>query len=225
VTSNRYPPEGRDVDHWRRAEREAAAERRFRLAVEAAPNAMVMVNRAGEIVMVNAEAERAFGYSRAELLGQSLQMLVPQRLRGRHEGLYEAFFADPQQRPMGAGRELYALKKDGSEFPVEIGLNPTETDEGSMVIATIVDVTARKAAEAALRDSEQRARLLAAIVESSDDAIVGTTLDGIVTSWNKGAERVFGYTAPEMIGQPILPLAVPGYADEMLEILGRIQTR
>jgi two-component system, LuxR family, sensor kinase FixL len=223
VTSNRYPPEGRDVDQGRRAEREAAAQRRFSLAVEAAPNAMVMVNGAGEIVLVNAEAERTFGYSRAELLGQSLQMLVPQRLRGRHEGLYEAFFADPQQRPMGAGRELYAVKKDGSEFPVEIGLNPIETAEGSMVIAAVVDITARKAAEAALRKSEQRARSLAAIVESSDDAIVGTTLDGIVTSWNKGAERVFGYTAPEMIGQPILPIAVPGHADEMLEILGRIK--
>ena len=210
-------------DHLPKAEPETTAERRFRLAVEAAPDAMVMVNSAGDIVMVNARAEQLFGYSRAELLGLSLQMLVPARLRGRHEGLCKTFFANPQPRPMGAGRELYAVERDGSEFPVEIGLSPIETDEGLMVIAAVVDITARKAAEAALRESEHRARSLAAIVESSGDAIVSVTLDGIVTTWNKAAERIFGYTALELIGQSILCLAVPGYDDDMMEILGRIK--
>src|SRR6201987_5615770 len=116
-------------------------ERRFRLVVEAAPNAMVMINREGEIVMVNAEAERVFGYSRRELLGQPVEMLVPERFRGDHPGMRTTFFADPQPRPMGAGRDLYGAKKDGTEFPVEIGLNPIETDEGTMVLAAIVDIT------------------------------------------------------------------------------------
>jgi two-component system, LuxR family, sensor kinase FixL len=199
------------------------AEQRFRLVVEAAPNAMVMVNRAGEIVMVNAEVERAFGYSRAELLGRPVEMLVPQRFGGHHTGLRENFFADPSPRPMGAGRDLHGVKKDGSEFPVEIGLNPIETEEGIMVLAAVVDITERQAAESALRESEHRARALAAIVESSDDAIIGNTLDGVVTSWNMAAERIFGYSAEEMIGQSVLRLAAPGHADEMIEILNRIK--
>jgi two-component system sensor kinase FixL len=195
---------------------ELAAERRFRLVVEAAPNAMVMVNLAGVIVMVNAETERVFGYKRAKLLGQPVEMLVPARFRGHHPGMRTAFFADPRPRAMGAGRDLYGLKSDGSEFPVEIGLNPIETDEGTMVLSAIVDITERKTAELALHS-------LAAIVESSDDAIIGKTLDGIVTSWNKAAERTFGYTAAEMIGQSILRLAVPERVDDMTEILNRIK--
>lgn len=199
------------------------ADRRFGLVVEAAPNAMVMVDPAGEIVMVNAQAERAFGYSRAEMLGQPIEMLVPGRFRGHHPGLRTAFHSDPRPRAMGAGRDLYGLKKDGSDFPIEIGLNPIETDEGLMVVLAIVDITERKAAERALRDSEHRSRALAAIVESSDDAIISNTLEGIVISWNKAAERTFGYTATEMIGQSILRLAVSGHGDDIMEILDRVK--
>lgn len=147
---------GAGLDRGHQTRQEPAAERRFRLVVEAAPNAMVMVDRGGEIVMVNAQAERVFEYSRAELLGRPVEMLVPSRFRGHHPGLREAFFADLRARPMGAGRDLYGLRKDGTEFPVEIGLNPIETEEGTMVLSAIVDITERKAAEAALKESQNR---------------------------------------------------------------------
>ena len=126
------------------------SEERFRQVVEAAPSAMVMIDAAGRIEMVNAQAERVFGYARAELLGQTVEMLVPERLRGQHPGLRAAFFGDPRLRPMGAGRDLFALRKDGSEFPVEIGLNPIETEDGAMVLSSIVDISERKHREESL---------------------------------------------------------------------------
>ena len=175
------------------------SERRFRLVVEAAPNAMVMVDRSGKITMINAQAERTFGYARGELVGQPVDMLVPERFRGHHPGLREAFLADPKPRPMGAGRDLYAVKKDGSEFPVEIGFNPIETDEGLMVLSAIVDITQRKTAQLALRDSERRYSIL--IDGVTDYAIYMIDPNGVVTNWNRGAERIKGYTAEEIIGR------------------------
>jgi two-component system, LuxR family, sensor kinase FixL len=145
-----------DSGRQSRMEQESASEARFRLVVEAAPNAMVMINQAGAIVMVNVQAERVFGYSLDELLGQPMEMLVPQRFHGHHPGLRQAFSAEPRARPMGAGRELYGLRKDGSEFPVEIGLNPIETEEGMMVLSAIVDITERRTAEGALKESQCR---------------------------------------------------------------------
>jgi PAS domain S-box-containing protein len=122
-------------------------EESFRRVVEWAPNAMVMVDAAGRIVLVNAETERVFGYRRADLVGQSVDVLVPQRLSGHHGQFRDSFFANPLPRPMGSGRDLYARHADGSDFPVEIGLNPIETDEGLMVLASIVDITERKRAQ------------------------------------------------------------------------------
>jgi PAS domain S-box-containing protein len=126
-------------------------EERFRRVVESAPNAMVMINADGQIEMVNAQAERVFGYSREELLNQPVEMLVPKRFRQHHPDLRNSFFADPRSRPMGAGRDLYGLRKDGSEFPVEIGLNPIETDEGPMVLSAIVDISDRKQREESIQ--------------------------------------------------------------------------
>jgi PAS domain S-box-containing protein len=129
------------------------AEARFRAAVESAPSGMVMIDHDGKIELVNRETERLFGYSREELLGKSIELLVPQRLREGHPGHRAAFFASPQTRAMGAGRDLYGVRKDGTEVPVEIGLNPIETDEGLFVLASVVDISARKRGEAELRRS------------------------------------------------------------------------
>lgn len=123
----------------------------FRQIVEAAPNAMVMVNMAGRVEMVNAQAERMFGYTRNEILGQSIEMLVPERFRGRHSGLRASLFDNPRTLPMAAGRDFYAVRKDGSEFPVEIGLNPIETEDGPMVLSAIVDISHRKEEEERIR--------------------------------------------------------------------------
>ena len=123
------------------------SEERFRRVVEAAPNAMIMVNQEGQITLANQQAEKTFGYPREELLGRSIEMLVPERVGSDHRGFRHDYFCDPQARPMGAGRELFGRRKDGSEVPVEIGLSPIHTSKGMLVLASIVDITERKLAE------------------------------------------------------------------------------
>jgi PAS domain S-box-containing protein len=154
---------------------------------------MVMVNAAGRIEMVNLQAERVFGYTRAEMIGHPVEMLLPARMRSHHPDLRRAFFTDPQSRPMGIGRDLFARRKDGSEFPVEIGLNPIETDEGTMVLSAIVDISERKR-------SEERFRL---VVEAAPNAMVMINGRGEIEMVNAQAERVFGYARTEMLGQPV----------------------
>jgi PAS domain S-box-containing protein len=123
------------------------AEERFRRAVEAAPSGMVMVDSSGKIVLVNSRTEELFGYAREDLLGQSIEILVPESFRESHVGLRNEFFIRPLARPMGAGRNLHARRKDGTQFPVEIALNPVETEEGSLVLSSVIDVTERMHAE------------------------------------------------------------------------------
>jgi PAS domain S-box-containing protein len=130
------------------------ADERFRLAVDAAPAAMIMVDQRGTIVMLNVLTEQLLGYARSEMIGQSIEMLVPSRVRTGHAHDRAVFFQNAHQRPMGAGRDLYALRKDGSEVPVEIGLSPFETAEGAFVLAAVTDITERKRLE------EERAQLL-----------------------------------------------------------------
>jgi PAS domain S-box-containing protein len=123
------------------------AEEKFRLAVESCPSGMVMIDRTGKVVLVNTETERLFGYRRDELIGRSVDVLVPMRLRSQHVRHREGFIRHPETRRMGAGRELFGLRKDGTEFPVEVGLNPIQTSEGLLVLSVIVDISERKRLE------------------------------------------------------------------------------
>lgn len=124
------------------------AEERFQQVVEGAPSAMVMVDASGRIVLVNRETERVFGYARNQLIGRPVETLVPERFRAQHPAHRFDFLCAPAIRPMGAGRDLFALRSDAVEVPVEIGLNPIETSEGRFVLASIVDITERKRAQA-----------------------------------------------------------------------------
>ena len=171
----------------------------FRVAVESAPNAMIMVDAAGHIILANAQTETLFGYSRAELLGQSIEQLVPERFRGRHPGHRASFFQHPGVRSMGAGRDLYGLRKDGTEVPVEIGLNPIQTNQGMVVLAAVVDITERKRAE-------DRFRLA---VESAPNAMLMVDSGGRIVLANAQAEKVFGYSRSDLLQASIEQL-VPG---------------
>jgi two-component system sensor kinase FixL len=130
-----------DVTERKRAEED------FRLALEAAPSGILLVNATGQIVLVNTHIEELFGYRREELVGHTMEVLVPERFARHHPEHRGKFFAAPTARPMGAGRELFGRRKDGSEFPVEIGLNPIETSQGVLILAAVVDISARKQAE------------------------------------------------------------------------------
>ena len=182
------------------------AEQRFRLAVEAAPSGMVMADHDGKIVLVNSRTEKLFGYRRQELLGQSIEILVPESSRERHVDFRKEFFARPVARPMGVGQDLYARRKDGTRFPVEISLNPIEPDEGHSVLSSIVDITERKRAEAKLRESEERFRV---IFFQAAVGIAQTSLDGQWLLLNHRFCEILGYSRDELRGKTFIDITYP----------------
>ncbi|MDD5304136.1 MAG: PAS domain S-box protein [Elusimicrobia bacterium] len=204
----------REVSERKRAEdasrRLIEAQRRneFQLALEAAANAMVMVDSAGRIVLTNAEADTLFGYPQGELDGRDIEVLVPDRFKAAHPAQCAGFFQGRfARRAMGAVRILPALRKDGSEFPAEVGLTRVRLGEEALVVASVIDVTERMAFEQKLLDSEERFRLLVQSVK--DYAIFMHAADGTVTVWNEGAERILGYRAEEILGRNFSVFCTP----------------
>jgi PAS domain S-box-containing protein len=197
-------------------EQQQRGSEQFRLALEAAPTGMLMIDEAGTIVLVNAQIEAIFGHGRNELLGKRLEMLLPERFRAHHPLLREAFAGDPKTRIMGAGRELYGLRKDGTEVPIEIGLNPLHTSEGRFVLSSITDITERKRAN----EAEQQ---MTALVRSTSDAIITKDLQGIVRSCNPAAEELLGYMAEEIIGQSVYRFIPADHRSEEAGVIARFK--
>jgi PAS domain S-box-containing protein len=192
------------------------SEQRFRELLEASPDAVLVVAQDGSIVLVNDLATGLFGHSRSELVGKPVEMLLPERFRGEHVGQRSRYAHAPETRPMGLFLDLTAQRKDGTEFQVDIALASIESKDGRLVTAFVRDMSERHSAE-------QATRQLAAVIGASDDAIVGKSLEGVVLSWNLGAERMYGYTAEEIVGRSMSILVPPDQPDEFPAILERLK--
>jgi PAS domain S-box-containing protein len=175
----------------------------FELIVEGIAGAIIMADRNRRITLVNRNAEVLFGYSRAELIGQQLELLVPHRFRDQHPNFVGDFFETPRARSMGAGRDLFGLRKDGTEIPIEIGLNPIETPAGVFTVASIIDISERKRAE-------ERFRL---VVEAAPNAMLMADRNRRITLVNRNTEGLFGYPRTELIGEPLEMLVPERFRD------------
>jgi len=187
---------------------------RFESLLEAVPEALVGMDHEGVIRFVNRQAESLFGHGRDEMVGQLIETLLPEPFWEIYTQTRENYLADPRTRSTGLGAELIGLRRDGTEFPINVSISYIDTGDFLLTITAVADVTKRDRAV-------QNAQLFAAIVECSDDAIISSTPEGLITTWNPAAERIYGYSSKEVIGTPGVILAVPDRADEMYAVLAR----
>jgi len=192
-----------DVSAMMRLRARHAAGARVRGLLEAAPDAMVIVGENGRIVLVNGQAERLFGYSRAELYDQSIEILIPERFRAHHPEYRASYFHHAQPRPMAAGLDLCGLRKDGREFPAEISLSPMDSDDGRLIIAAIRDISERKKAELMFRG----------LLEAAPDAMVIVDATGRIVLVNAQAEALFGYPRDELLERGVEILVPERFRD------------
>ena len=188
-------------------------EGKYRGLLEAAPDAMVVVNADGEIVLLNVQTEKQFGYPRDELLGQKVTNIIPVGFAERLIADDLRSTADALAQQIGTGIELVGLRKDGSEFPIEIMLSPLDSPEGMLVTAAIRNITMRKDAEAHLVQMEGRYR---GLLEAAPDAMVVVNQDGEIVLLNVQAEKQFGYPRDELLGQRVTNLIPEGFAERLI---------
>ena len=191
----------------------------FDVLLEAMPDALVGVDRSGVIRFVNLYTESLFGYECDDLVGVPFETLVPGSVQHLHVAHREGYNSVPRTRPKGTDLKLRGQRRDGTKFPVDIALSPMDTEDGMLVIAVVRDLTHDQSMEANRRQDDH----LLAIVEYSDEAIITATLDGIITSWNPAAEKIFGYSSEEIIGKSNEPLAPRDRRNEMMAI--RVKVR
>lgn len=190
---------------------------RYQAILEASAEAIVIIDHGCRISAFSRAAEKLFGYQADELIGQNVNILMPEPCRSGHDGWVARHLETGEKRIIGIGREVVARRKDGSVFPVYLSVGEGSTVEGGFFVGILHDLTREKAAF-------RRVQQLAAIVDSTGDAVLGKTMDGVVTYWNRGAEELYGYSAEEAIGRHVAELIVPeDKRDELESIYARIR--
>jgi two-component system, LuxR family, sensor kinase FixL len=192
----------------------------FGVLIETAVDGIVVIDARGLVQVYNAACERLFGYHSDEVVGRNVKMLMPEPYHGEHDAYLSNYRKTGKKQIIGIGREVLGRRKDGSVFPMYLSVGQGTLSGNQLFVGIIRDLTAIKA-EAALRGDADR--LLAQIVQSSDDAILSKTLDGVITSWNNAAERIFGYRVEEAIGKPVSILIPPERLDEEVRILAQLR--
>ena len=201
----------RKVQHGPDARDVVRADLRFRQIFEASPDAILQVDRQGRIILASALAGAMFRCRSEELLGKSVEELVPGRFRDRHAGYRQHYQGNPATRPMGSGLDLWARRLDGTELPVDINLSPLQTDDGVQTMCVVRDITDRKRAEESLRRQAQ-------LIELSHDAIIVRESGGRILQWNAGAQEIYGWSAAEAVGQVTHTLLRTGFPISLAEV-------